>query len=118
MFLFTAIVESDDLRAVINEMDKAFNYSQKVSFSFVLFNAYLRALAIIITLWHQWWMQGVVKGKGAGSRLASVTRIEAKTCSTITGLLFFHHKKRGMVGERPSNRPATVISSRRPNLCY
>lgn len=31
--LFAAIVESDDLRAVINEMDKAFNYSQKVSLS-------------------------------------------------------------------------------------
>ena len=28
---FTAIIESDDLKAVINEMDKAFNYSQKVS---------------------------------------------------------------------------------------
>ena len=37
LFLFTAIVESDDLRAVINEMDKAFNYSQKVSVSHVLF---------------------------------------------------------------------------------
>lgn len=39
LFLFTAIVESDDLRAVINEMDKAFNYSQKVSFSLVVFDA-------------------------------------------------------------------------------
>lgn len=29
--LFSAIVESDDLGAVLNEMDKAFNYSQKVS---------------------------------------------------------------------------------------
>lgn len=28
---FSAIVESDDLGAVLNEMDKAFNYSQKVS---------------------------------------------------------------------------------------
>ena len=29
--LFSAIVGSDDLGAVLNEMDKAFNYSQKVS---------------------------------------------------------------------------------------
>ena len=36
--LFAAIVESDDLRAVINEMDKAFNYSQKVSASHVPLN--------------------------------------------------------------------------------
>ena len=28
---FTAIIESDDLKAVINEMDKTFNYSRKVS---------------------------------------------------------------------------------------
>ena len=31
LFFFKAIIESDDLKAVINEMDKAFNYSQKVS---------------------------------------------------------------------------------------
>ena len=32
-YLFcTALVQSDDLKAVISEMDKAFNYSQKVIF--------------------------------------------------------------------------------------
>ncbi len=48
---FTAILESDDLRAVINEMDKAFNYSQKVSVAPVLlYAALLHVPAVIVTL--------------------------------------------------------------------
>ena len=35
LVILTVIIESDDLKAVLNEMDKAFNYSQKVSLSSV-----------------------------------------------------------------------------------